>query len=176
MWRTVKVIKPCIGRARTGPAPREYLVRIHSIYPTLTDWSPDGRSLLFSAFTDRGDEDIWIYSGGKATPLIASPFSESSASFSPDGRFIAFAADDGGVSHVYVQPFPEAGPRTPVSIAEAGWPRWSADGQQLFFWSERRMMVVTIQTHPVLRIGQPHWFSPRADLLMSSPSHVMAAF
>jgi Tol biopolymer transport system component len=92
-----------------GTGTEEYLVRIHSLYPTLTDWSRDGRSLLFSAFTDRGDEDIWIYSGGKVTPLIASPFSESSARFSPDGRFIAFAADEGGVSHVYVQPFPGPG-------------------------------------------------------------------
>ena len=147
---------PALYRRRAdGTGGEELLVRRPGGYPSPHDWSPDGRSLLFSEYTNRGDPDVWIYSAGKATPLIASSFSEESATFSPDGRFIAFDADDGGVGHVYVQPFPGAGPRTPVSNAESGWPRWSADGQQLFFWSERRMMVVTIQTHPVLRIGQP---------------------
>ena len=63
---------------------------------------------------------LWIYSAGKATPLIATPFNEASARFSPDGRFIAFDADDGGVSHVYVQPFPGPGPRTAISAEEVG--------------------------------------------------------
>jgi eukaryotic-like serine/threonine-protein kinase len=87
----------------------------------LEDWSPDGRSLLFSEYTNRGDTDVWIYSGGKAMPLLSSPSNEGSARFSPDGRCIAFEADDGGVSHVYVQPFPGPGPR-PLS------PRWKGAG------------------------------------------------
>ena len=94
------------------------------LFLILEDWSPDGRSLLFSEYTNRGDTDIWIYSDGKATPLLASPFNEGSARFSPDGRFIAFDADDGGVSHVYVQPFPGPGPRTAISAEEAGSPAW----------------------------------------------------
>ena len=36
----------------------------------LEDWSPDGRSLLFSEYTSRGDTDVWIYSDGKARPLL----------------------------------------------------------------------------------------------------------
>ena len=81
----------------------------------LEDWSPDGRSLLFSEYTSRGDTDVWIYSGGKAMPLLSSRSNEASARFSPDGRVIAFDADDGGVSHVYVQPFPgpALGPLSP---------------------------------------------------------------
>ena len=37
--------------------------------------------------------------------LLSSPSNEAEARYSSDGRCIAFEADDGGVSHVYVQPF-----------------------------------------------------------------------
>ena len=123
-------------------------------YSTPEDWSPDGRTLLFSEYTSRGDSDVWIYSGGKATPLIASPFNEESPRFSPDGRFIAFDADDGGVGHVYVQPFPGHGPRTAISAEESYSPDWINEGRQLFYMSAGQMKVVDVQTQPVLRIGQ----------------------
>jgi eukaryotic-like serine/threonine-protein kinase len=119
----------------------------------LEDWSPDGRSLLFSEYTSRGDTDVWIYSGGKAMSLLSGPSNEGSARFSPDGRFIAFDADDGGVGHVYVQPFPGPGPRTAISSEEGGVPEW-IDGGRLLFISAGRMMVTDIRTQPDLRVGQ----------------------
>jgi serine/threonine-protein kinase len=119
-----------------GTGAEEFLVRPEGQYPWPEDWSPDGQSLLFSQYTDRGDSDVWIYARGKATPLMTSPFNEAGATFSPDGRFIAFEADDGGVSHVYVQPFPGPGARQAVSVDESGSPRWAADGQRLFFFEQ----------------------------------------
>lgn len=95
-----------------GTGVEELVVRLEGGYAWPEDWSPDGQSLLFSGYTDRGDSDVWIYARGKATRLMASAFNEAGATFSPDGRFIAFEADDGGVSHVYVQPFPGPGART----------------------------------------------------------------
>jgi serine/threonine protein kinase/Tol biopolymer transport system component len=124
-------------------------------YPIPEDWSPDGRSLLFSEYTSRGDLDLWIYANGKTTPLIATPFSESSATFSPDGRFIAFEADDGGTVQVYVQPYPGPGPRTTISNGEGSQPLWAADGRALYYWSFKRLMVVRVQTASGLRVGQP---------------------
>jgi eukaryotic-like serine/threonine-protein kinase len=135
-----------------GVGPAELLIdRPSSI---LEDWSPDGRSLLFSQWTNRGDTDIWAYSDGKAKALVSTPFREDSPRFSPDGRFIAFNADDGGVSHVYLQPFPGPGPRTPVSPEEAEAPTW-IDGRHLLFGSGGRRMIVEVQTDPVVRVGQP---------------------
>jgi Tol biopolymer transport system component len=129
---------------------------------TLEDWSPDGQSLLFSEYTSRGDTDVWSYSGGKAKPLLSSPSNEAEARFSPDGRFIAFEADDGGVTHVYVQPFPGPGPRTAISAAGGGMPVWIAAGQLLFL-NEGRMTVADVQTHPDLRVGQTRLLNGRSD-------------
>jgi serine/threonine-protein kinase len=144
-----------------GTGPREYLISRPDGYPEPTDWSPDGRTLLFSEYTERGDTDVWMYSSGRVTRYLASGFTEQSATFSPDGGFVAYAADDGGMSHVYVQAFPGPGPRTVVSAEEGGLPRWSADGASLFFKSGRRIMSVGVQTTPSLRIGQPKvWADP----------------
>jgi eukaryotic-like serine/threonine-protein kinase len=128
----------------------------------LEDWSPDGQSLLFSEYTSRGDTDVWIYSDGKAKPLLSSRSNEAEARFSPDGRFIAFEADDGGVTHVYVQPFPGPGPRTAISAAAGGMPVWLAAGRLLFI-NEGRMMVTDVQTYPDLRVGQTRLLNGRSD-------------
>ena len=137
----------------------------------LEDWSPDGRSLLFSEYTNRGDTDVWIYSDGKAMPLLSSPSNEAEARFSSDGRWIAFEADDGGATHVYVQPFPGPGRRIAISAEEGGRPVW-IDGGRLLFLSSGRMMVVDVQTHPDLRAGRPRPLNGRRDArasIMPSP-------
>jgi eukaryotic-like serine/threonine-protein kinase len=158
----------CRTRA-DGTGTVEVLMR-RSGYSRLEDWSPDGRSLLFSEYTSRGDSDVWIYSGGKATPLIASPFNEESPRFSPDGRFIAFDADDGGVAHVYVQPFPGKGPRTAISAEESSFPEWINEGRQLFYMSAGQMNVVDVQTQPVVRIGQARALNNRRGAGGGKPS------
>jgi Tol biopolymer transport system component len=137
----------------------------------LEDWSPDGRSLLFSEYTNRGDTDVWIYADDKVIPLLSSPSNEAEARFSPDGRFIAFNADDGGVSHVYVQPFPGPGRRTAISAEEGHRPVWITGGR-LVFVSAGRMMVADVQTHPDLRVGRTRPLNGRRDVrarIMPSP-------
>jgi len=143
-------------RRADGTGDEERLIERGVGAPSPEDWSPDGKSLLFTEWTNHGDRDIWVYSGGKAAPLVASPFDEGDPRFSPDGRFVAFQADDGGVSHVYVQPFPGPGPRTMVSIEEGGSPVWGPDGRQLFYRGNGiQMIVVPLETDSVLRVGRP---------------------
>jgi hypothetical protein len=85
-----------------------------------------------------------------------SPFNEADASFSPDGRFIAFDVDEEREGeNVYLQPYPGPGPRTPVSIGEGRAPMWERDGRQLFYWSGRHLMVVPVETQPVLSVSRP---------------------
>ena len=136
-----------------GAGGTQMLARVQG-FPVMGDWSPDGQTLLFTEYAGRGDSDIWMYSRGKVSTLVESRFNESAATFSRDGRIIAFEADDGGVSHIYVQPFPGPGPRTTVSSEEGDSPRWSADGRQLLYWSGPRLMEVEVHTRPVVQVGQ----------------------
>jgi Tol biopolymer transport system component len=154
----------CRKRA-DGTGVEETLITDRSGYASPEDWSPDGRSLLFTEYTTRGDADVWLYSAGQVTPFIATPFTEEAPRFSPDGRFVAFSADDGGESHVYVQPFPGPAPRTPVSTEDSGSPRWSADGRQLYYNRGPDIMGVPVQTDPVLRLGPPQRVVGNANLL-----------
>jgi dipeptidyl aminopeptidase/acylaminoacyl peptidase len=145
-------------RRADGTGEEERLFTHTSGWADTLDWSPDGRSLLLRSYSNSRDADVWIHSDGKTAPLLAGPANEWSATFSPDGRFVAFDTDEGGEDSVYLQPFPGPGPRTVVSIGGGGGPRWGHDGR-LFYWSGtgqgQRMMAVDVKTAPVLRVGRP---------------------
>jgi hypothetical protein len=66
---------------------------------------------------------------------------------SPDGRWLAYASDESGEWHVWVQPFPGTGSddRKQLSATAGSEPRWRADGRELFYLgSDMRMMSVDI--------------------------------
>lgn len=79
----------------------------------------------------------------------------SFATFSPDGRFIAFQSDATGREEVYVRPV--AGNARPVPVSGAGGqlPRWARNGE-LFFWQRDLLSAVQIRTSPTLQIGPSH--------------------
>ena len=65
---------------------------------------------------------------------------------SPDGRWIAFAAVQGGTPQVFVQSFPPSGPPRQVSVEGGRGALWSRDGRTLFFRLGRRVSAVSIDT------------------------------
>ena len=78
------------------------------------------------------------------------------ASLSPDGRWIAFAAMQGNIIHVFVQSFPPSGPPRQVSVEAGRGALWSRDGKTLFFRSLGRVSAVSIDTSRGLT-----WSAPR---------------
>ena len=65
--------------------------------------------------------------------------------FSPDGRWVAYEADESGRFEIYVQPFGREGPRQRVSIDGGTQARWSGDGAELYFIApDQRLMVASI--------------------------------
>ena len=68
-----------------------------------TSWSPDGRFVLHDA---RGDIALLPMSGDrKPTMFLRTPFNETFAQFSPDGRWVAYVSNESGRPEVYVVPF-----------------------------------------------------------------------
>jgi len=63
----------------------------------------------------------------------------------PDGKFIAYSATESGRSEIFVQNFPPAGNRWPISTAGGRSPQWRRDGKELFYVAGSSLMAVDIK-------------------------------
>ena len=104
----------------------------------VTDWSRDGRYLLYRVITagQTLNADIWalpLDGDREPIPILRTRFEERDAQFSPDGSWIAYHSDESGKHEVYVQPFQAQGERVRISTAGGVQARWRDDGQELFY-------------------------------------------
>ena len=91
-----------------------------------------------------------------ARPLIDTPFFTGHAQLSPDGRWLAYVADEMGHGEVYVRPFPHTdGSRWRVSDGGGEQPVWARDGRELFYLNGEAVMAVSIDTEPSFAAGNP---------------------
>jgi Tol biopolymer transport system component len=105
---------------------------------TVSDWSPDGKTLLLDHFGPRFRSDIWLLpldGEKKVRELVQTAYNEGESRFSPDGRWIAYSSDETGQREIYLRPYP--GPGTPLKFSTSGGgsPTWRRDGRELFFIS-----------------------------------------
>lgn len=103
-----------------------------------TDWSRDGRFLLFRSNDPQSQWDIWampLSGDRKPFEVVRTRFEERDAQFSPDGEWIAYQSDESGRFEIYVQPFQRRGPRTRISAKGGVQVRWRHDGKELFYLS-----------------------------------------
>jgi eukaryotic-like serine/threonine-protein kinase len=106
------------------------------------DWSRDGRSILVRS----NDGDLWALTDGKPVRITQTPFNETLAQFSPDGKWIAFVSSERRQPEVYVQAFPFGGEQFPISIAGGTAPRWRSDGAELFYAAlDGKLMSVAVK-------------------------------
>jgi serine/threonine protein kinase/Tol biopolymer transport system component len=100
-----------------------------------TDWSPDGRWLLATVLEDR-DQDVWMLPVGsdeKARPLLAEPFPEHDARFSPNGRLVVYASEETGRSEISVRMLDTPARREVLSVGGGDQPVWGRSGRELFY-------------------------------------------
>ncbi len=149
----------------------EELLQQSSEPQRVTDWSPDGRFILY----EQGDPgkrrvEIWavpLSGDRKPFPVVQAPSHGESGRLSPDGAWVAYNSDESGTYQVYVTRFAppsQAGRHSPASVGK--WqvsgtggilPSWRGDGRVLFFIGlDNRMMAVDVQRRgDGLEIGAP---------------------
>ena len=119
---------------------------------TLTDWTHDGRFLIFEQL--RTSLDLFAAppeEGAKPIPLLTSEANEMEGAVSPDGKWLAYASDESGSFEIYVQPFapgasPALGAKSQVSTGGGRDPHWRGNGGELFYVSsDRKMMAVAVK-------------------------------
>jgi Tol biopolymer transport system component/predicted Ser/Thr protein kinase len=135
-----------------------------------TDWSPDGRFILYNL-----DESptpgptsglptmhIWmlpLFGDKKPFPFIHTKFTECDGQFSPDGRWIAYCSNESDREEVYIAPFSNSAPagsaasqpgsvhpaaKWQVSVSGGTRPKWSRDGKRLYYLAGTKLAAVEI--------------------------------
>jgi len=117
-------------------------------YPTGV--SPDGRRLIFiDEFPTTGNDvmALELDATHRVTPLVQSPFNERNGTVSPDGRWLAYEANDSGQFEIYVRPFPDVNSgRWQVSTTGGTRPIWTRSGQELVYVSPTGALMAVAVT------------------------------
>ena len=99
-----------------------------------TGWLPDGGLIVQANFTGTtGDIGVVSPDGDNSwQPLVQTTDYEGGAVIDPNGRWMAYYANDSGRPQLYIQRFPDLSGRRPVT-PNAYLPTWSPDGRELFY-------------------------------------------
>ncbi len=143
----------------SGAGAEEFLLESSQI-KVATDWSADGRFLLYESQDPQTDRDLWVLPlTGERKPWVClkTNFGERFGRFSPDGRWVAYLSNESGRTEIYIQPF--AAPVAPgttgqettgqwqVSTVGGIYPVWRRDGKELYYVGPNgEMMAAPITT------------------------------
>jgi hypothetical protein len=122
-----------------------------------SDWSRDGRFVLYFETDPHTQRDLWILPvtpdgrlapGAQPRPYVRTPFNECWGRFSPEAspRWIAYQSDETGRYEVYIQAFPDPRGATRISTGGGQFPQWGAGGRELFYVSpDYKLMAVSLK-------------------------------
>jgi len=109
-------------------------------------FSPDGTALVYrdAANPETGDDLRMVPVDDPETPVwaLADSSNERNASLSPDGRWMAYQAEERGVAQVFVRPFPQVDDDLVQVSSDGGYdPVFSPDGRELYYLSHEGAMT-----------------------------------
>jgi Tol biopolymer transport system component len=113
-------------------------------------WTPDGRNVIWSS-ERTGARNLFQQAADGTGPverLTDSPNQENPTAVTPDGRWLAYEANDSGRFEIFVRPFPDVNSgHWQVSTIGGTRPLWARNGQELFYVSPSRDASRAILVH-----------------------------
>ena len=94
-----------------------------------------------------GNLDLWArrLPTGRPFAFLRTVHAARHATFSPDGSRVAYSSVEGGRENVYVAAFPRYDGRRRVSVSGGSWPRWSQDGEEMFYLdADNQLMAASV--------------------------------
>lgn len=154
-----------------GSAPEEPLLQ--KDFPVFA-WffSPDGNTLLYADTLFGGANNVGalpLQDRQHDRTIFPPNYNVEWAVLSPDGKWIAYDSDESGRPEVYLAPYPALAPRERISTDGGLHPLWAPDERELYYrmgttaeemeqrflGQKSRVMAVSIETKPTLKVGQP---------------------
>jgi Tol biopolymer transport system component len=145
----------------------ELFITLEGNFNNILDWSLDGRFLIYRSLNPQTKYDLWLVPMAeepKPVPFLKTPFSETDASLSPDGRWVAYHSNESGRNELYVQSFPTPGSKTQISTeganewygsARAGNTVWWKRADEILYLSadSSTVMAVAVETGESVKVG-----------------------
>jgi Tol biopolymer transport system component len=132
--------------------------------------SPNGRLLALMAGDGWGIATFDLQKGTSTLYPTNTKAFASWATFSPDGRGLAYSSNESGRWEVYVQSFgADAGAGKKVQMSTEGGkePVWSHTGNELFYWNDGNLMAARLNRSAGVVPSPPY-------LLFKAPAHSVA--
>jgi Tol biopolymer transport system component len=122
-----------------------------------TDWSQDGRFIIYRQYDPKTKWDVWflpVTGSGEGVPVVRTEANEVAATLSPDGQWLAYSSDVSGQFEVWVQSFPGGGGKRQVSTGGGTGPRWRRNGWELFYYAgDGKTMAAPVRSGESLEVG-----------------------
>jgi Tol biopolymer transport system component len=117
----------------------------------VTGISADGRRIVYTVTPLETGSDLWVASldgSEEARAFRATRYTEGYGTFSPDGRWIAYASNETGRPEVYVEAFPGPGERYQISADGGEEPVWARGSGEIFYRRGEEIRAVRTRTSP----------------------------
>ena len=145
-----------------------------------SDWSRDGRHLLFTEAPSAGlvqKADIWVLpmdgeGEREPFPFLQAEHNELGGWFSPDGKWVLYISDESGISQAFVRPFPGPGAKRQVSNDPAVWGWWRTPSEVLLMNPGGTVYAVEVNiSGGRFRAGASESLIDLRPVVVGEPSH-----
>jgi serine/threonine-protein kinase len=101
----------------------------------VSGFTPDGARAVGSSVMGADRELVAMSMDSHATPttIAARPGDQIDAQLSPDGKWMAYTSNETGRWELFLEPFPFTGERKKISLVGGEDPRWSPQGDRIYY-------------------------------------------